>query len=314
MSAASRQSAGVAESASPWKPRPCPSPLELLEDEVRRRAGLPFLLARRLERALHDPDRLRGQIEDGVAAVWDLFTAGVRPRAATALNRAIGRQRRLEWLTLDLDEVKAIKNRLGGSVNDVVLAVVAGGLHRFLAMSGRTIDDGEVRAAVPVNVRRPDECGRMGNRISAWLVPLPVHEVDARRRYEAVRDGTANLKATRQDRAGELLGELAEFAGSEFIALGARVAALLPSHSMVISNVPGPPVPLYLLGAPMLAGYPLVPLFPNQALGIAVFSYAGKLCWGLNADWKAMRNVRDLVAALHDAFAELHALATAAAA
>jgi len=291
-----------------WEPRPAPSALELLEDEVRRRAGLPFLLARRLERALRDPDRLREQVEDGVTAVWDFVKAGLRPRAEIPLNRAIGRQRRMEWLTLDLAEVKAIKNRLGGTVNDVVLAVVAGGLRRFLALYGLPLDDVEVRAAVPVSVRRPEEHGRMGNRVSAWLVPLPVQEEDAWRRCELVRDTTANLKDTRQGRAGELVSDLAELAGMELITLGARVAAQVPTHNLVITNVPGPQVPLYLLGTPMTAGFPVVPLFPNQGLGIAVFSYAGRLYWGLNADWKVLRNVRDFAEALREAFAELHAL------
>lgn len=300
---------GVADGAGPWKPRPAPSPLALLEDEVRRRAGLPFLLARRLERALGDPDRLRRQIEDGFWAVRDLIAAAARPRRVTPLNQAIGRQRRLEWLAVELDDVQAIRNRLGGSINDVVLTIVAGGLQRFFDASGVGAAAGEVRAAVPVNVRRSDERGRMGNRISVWLVPLPVQEADARRRYEFVRDTTANLKATRQARGGEVLGDLAEFAGMEIIAVGAQVAVRVPTHHLVVSNVPGPPVPLYLLGAPMTAGYPLVPLFPNQALGIAVFSYAGKLHWGLNADWKTWRNLGDLATALRESFAELRKLA-----
>jgi len=213
----------------------------------------------------------------------------------TPLNQPISAHRRFEWLTLDLEAVKAVKTALGGTVNDVALASVTGGLHHFLR--GRDVDvrDLELRAVVPVSVRTQDERGQVNNRASGWLIDLPVYETDPVRRLAAISDETRKRKAARQELGPEVLGRVAEYAVPGVLGLGVRLLSRLHPYNLIVTNVPGPQFPLYLLGARLLTGFPQVPLFENQALGIAVFSYCGSLGFGFNAD-------RDLVPDL-DAFA-----------
>ena len=181
--------------------------------------------------------------------------------------------------------MKTIKTRLGGTVNDVVLATVAGALRRFLRRRRVPLDGLDFRTVVPVSVRGAEERGQMNNRASAWILSLPLTERD-RAGAARVRETTEHLKRTRQARGGQILADLSEVVGSlTFLHVGVRLMHLLNPYNLIVTNVPGPPLPLYLLGARMVAGYPLVPLFENQGLGVAIFSYDDRLFWGFNADW-----------------------------
>ena len=292
-----------------WTPRPTPSWGELLTDEVSRQVKAPLALARRLGRLWQEPDRAQAELQHSVGAVWDLITAGMHGAASTPLNRPIGPYRRFDWLSMDLAEVKQIKNALGGTINDVVLTTVAGALRRLFEQRRVNVDVLDYRAAVPVNVRAPEERTRMGNRVSAWLASLPLHERDPRRRFVAVHNMTADLKASRQARGAEALLELAEWAGPTLFGLGVQMVGLMQPYNIIVTNVAGPQVPLYLLGAQMVAGYPVVPLFENQGLGVALFSYNGQLCWGFNADWDLVPDLHDFVAGVARSFRELCAAA-----
>jgi hypothetical protein len=158
-------------------------------------------------------------------------------------------------------------------------------------------------------MRAPEEHGTSGNRVSAWITSLPVHERDPRRRLAAVRETTAGLKQAKLELGAETLTEVGELAGSGMMTLGVRLAARLHPYNLIVTNVPGPQLPLYLLGARMLEGFPQVPLFEYQGLGIALFSYAGTLCWGFNADWDLVPDLPALVDAVAAAFRELLAAA-----
>jgi len=150
----------------------------------------------------------------------------------------------------------------------------------------------------------------MGNRVAGWIVDLPIDEADPRKRLERVSTNTTRLKASQAARGTELITKALEWTGTTVLGLAISLAPLASPFNLVVTNVPGPPVPLYLLGARMLEAYPLVPLFPGQALGIALFSNAGKVFWGFNADWDSLPDLRDLVGAVEHSLAELqHAAA-----
>lgn len=245
------------------------------------------------------------QFRRSAAAVSHAVTMGLHVAADSPFNRPIGPQRRLEWMSLDLDEVKEVKNRLGGTVNDVVLATVTGALRSFLG-DGR--DDGrldDLRALAPVSMRSDRERSALGNRVSAWLVDLPVGEGNPRQRLARLCGQTAHLRSTQSARGLEIVSSL----GPGTISLAMHLLNWVRPFNLVVTNVPGPQCPLYLLGARLVDIHPHVPLFPNQGLGVALFSYAGKLCWGFSADRYLVPDLTEFRRCVSGSFAELLALA-----
>jgi len=301
---------GAGDGEAPrWLPRPAPSPARLLGDELARRAALPLELLRAGGRTLTGPLRSLDGAREAVEAVSEILAPGLRTATPTPLNGPVGPHRRFDWTEFDLDEVKAVKNRLGGTVNDVVLAVVAGAMRTFLARRGVAVDDLDFRAQVPVNVRAPSERGKLGNRVATLVARLPVHEPDRRRRYEEVLRTTGELKSSKQVRGSELLETLGDWTAKELLAGIVRMTSQGLAFNMTVTNVPGPPMTAYLLDAPMQSIYPVVPLFSNQGLGIALFSYHGKLCWGFHACWDAVPDLHDVVRGVEDEFHALRELA-----
>ena len=296
----------VADAPPPWRPRPTPSAARLVCDEVVRTVTLPLETARVLiGRALREPGRLWRGIVESVTAIGATVGAGALPPSETPLNQPIGPHRRFDWVDLSLADLKAVKQRAGGTVNDIVLAVVAGAVRRFLAGRGVDVERLHYRAVVPVSVRTADERGLVTNRVSGWLTQLPVTEPDPRRRLLLVQTMTARLKETKQALGPEVLSRVAELAMPGVLTLGVRLAARLSPYNMIVTNVPGPPVPLYFRGARLVAGYPLVPLFERQGLGVALFSYMDRMCWGFNADWDLVPDLADFSAAIAASFHEL---------
>ncbi|MBY0279492.1 wax ester/triacylglycerol synthase family O-acyltransferase [Candidatus Binatia bacterium] len=297
------------EEAPLYIPRGVPSAYELLRDEILDRVTAPLQV---LGRVLRDP---RGVVEDvveSVKALGETVFEGMKLPSETPVNQEIGPYRRFDWVTFDVEQVKEVKNALGGSLNDVVLATVAGAMRRFLAR--RRVDPGALtfRVMVPVSVRSTSERGTLGNKVAAWMADLPIGEPDATRRYARVCETTSRLKHSKQAMGAEILTRVTDWTPSTLLALGARLAHRGLPFNLVVTNVPGPQVPLYLLGARMQEIYPLVPLFARLGLGIALFSYAGRLHWGFNADWDVVPDLHDVVRVLEESFAELHAAALAA--
>jgi len=286
-----------------WIPRPTPSPIRLLLDEAVQRVGAPMGLAARL---LREPGAVLDELRDGLGALAETLGATLHVASATPLNQPIGSHRRFDWLAMDLAEIGAIRARLGGSLNDVVLAVVAGAIQRFLERRGVTVETLDFRAFVPVSMRNAGERNGLGNRVASWIVDLPIAERDPRKRLTRVTEATTRLKGSRQARGAEILTEVVDWTGSAVLSLAMRMAGRAVPYNLVVTNVPGPPAPLYLLGARMVEIYPMVPLFVNQGLGVALFSYAGRLHWGFNADWDVVPDLHDLVADTEASFAELH--------
>jgi WS/DGAT/MGAT family acyltransferase len=211
-------------------------------------------------------------------------------------------------MSLDLAEVKEVKQRLGGTVNDVVLATVAGAVRRLLRRRRVSLKGMEFRIAAPVSMRTPGD-RTLGNRTSVWLTELPIGERDPRRRLTKICATTHALKQGNQALGTELLMRAADYAGPGAAALGARFATRMSPYNLLVTNVPGPQFPLYLLGARLLEAYPLPPLFENQGLGVALFSYDGRLYWGFNADWYLVPDLHLFVEEAEASFAELRQVA-----
>jgi WS/DGAT/MGAT family acyltransferase len=300
---------GTGEGEPPrWLPRPAPGPATLIGDELARRAGLPLELLRAGGRTLTHPRSSLDGARDAVAAVSEILSPGLHAATPTPLNGPIGPHRRFDWTDVDLGAVKEVKKRLGGTVNDVVLAVVAGAMRTFLARRGVAVDDLDFRAQVPVNVRAESERGKLGNRVATLVARLPVHEPDRRRRYDDVVRTTSQLKDSKQVKGGELLEALGDWTAKELLAGIVRMTSQGLAFNMTVTNVPGPQQEIFLLEAPMRAIYPVVPLFSHQGAGIALFSYHGRLYWGFHADWDAVPDLHDLVLAVESEFEALQAL------
>jgi WS/DGAT/MGAT family acyltransferase len=270
-----------------------------------RRASVPFDAADGLRRVVEQARDPRSDLRVMVRAARGLLGSSLRTVSDTPLNRPIGPHRRFDWLEMNLTAVKDVKNRLGGTLNDVVLTTVAGAVQRFLEGRRVHVDLLDFRVMAPVSVRTADERGTLGNRVSAWIVELPLGERDPRRRLARISETTARLKQTKQALGAEVLTRVAEWTPSTLLSLGSRMVMRALPFNLVVTNVPGPQVPLYLLGAKMLTNFGQVPLTDYLGLGIVLFSYAGKLCWGFNADWDLLPDLHDFVRATEDAFADL---------
>lgn len=303
---ASADPAPTPEPSQPWVPRPLPSEAQLLADALLERAIAPTEALRGVRHLLRAPRNVAARVGRDVAAFGAFALPGAsRPAPSTPLNVPIGPHRRFEWARGDLPLFKAIKDALGGTVNDVVLTVVAGALGRFLRARGEPTDDVVVKALVPVSVRAEVDQGALGNKVAAMWAPLPVGLEDPRECFEVIHEAMAGLKESGQAVGAQILTELTGFAPPTIMAQAARLQARQRFFNLVVTNVPGPQFPLFLMGRRMEAIYPLVPLAGNQALGIAILSYDGALDFGLNADFDAMPDLAELTTMLEDAILAL---------
>jgi WS/DGAT/MGAT family acyltransferase len=289
----------------PYVPRPTPSGVELLWRELRRRAFLPLRFARGLAGLGRSAAAAAGELAARLRAIRELLGFAVRPASGTPLNGEIGPHRRCDWLAHSLADVKALRRAAACTVNDVVLATAAGALRGYLLSRGVDPAALDFRVSAPVSVRGEAERGRLGNRVSSWIVRLPLEEADPALRLAAVRNATEALKRSKQALGVETMMQLAEWTPPVLLGLGAR-AANGPINALV-TNVPGPQFPLFLLGARLLELIPLAPLLPNLGLAIGLFSYDGRIFWGLNADYELLPDLSHFAAGLDAAFGDLAA-------
>ena len=299
---------GAAESPT-WIPRPAPSSVQLLRDEWLRRLGEPLAALGETPCPFGDPRGLLAAGWERLEALGEALGAAASPASRTPLNQPIGPHRRFDWLAMELAEVKDVKNRLGGTVNDVVLATVAGALQRFLERRRVNVDVLALRANVPVSLRTDDQRGTLGNQIALWMADLPVAERDPVRRLARVRETTTRLKESRQALGAQVLAAVSEWTSSTLLSSAVRMATRSRPFNLVVTNVPGPQIPLYMLGARIREFFPILALLDNQALGVALFSYDGTLCWGFVCDWDLVPDLHDFVLDVAGAFAELRAAA-----
>jgi diacylglycerol O-acyltransferase len=286
-------------------PRPIPTDAQLLADALLERATAPAEIARSVRAALRGPRQVATKLGAAAYGLGAVAAAGLRSAPSSPLNVRIGPHRRFTWVRGDLQQFKAVKNALGGTVNDVVLAAVAGALGRYLHRRDEPIADTVLRAMVPVSVRADVERGALGNRVAAMWAGLPIGETDPIKRLERISGEMSGVKESGQAIGAQVLTELTGFAPPTIMAQAARLSARQRMFNLVVTNVPGPQFPLYMLGRRLQEMFPMVPLAANQALGIAIMSYDGQLNFGLNADYDALEDVELLAQDLTEAIAEL---------
>jgi diacylglycerol O-acyltransferase len=293
------------DSPAIWKPRPVPSRLDLGLGEIARLVRTPLQIGEALWRLARDEDDARHHLTERLRALGRTISdgAGVTP---VPFNQPVGPYRRLDWTTMPIERIRAVRRAAECTVNDVVLATAAGALGRFLERC-RGVDTSEIHFKVmtPVSVRSAEESGTLGNRVSAWTVDLPIAERDPLKRLALIHEQTQELKASNRAEGAEVLSQVTEWTGSGLLSLGSRLMTLGTPFNTVITNVPGPRVPLYLLDSPLVEIHPHVPLAGTMGLGIALFSYAGTLSWGFSADWDQVPDLHDLTLETQRSFESL---------
>ncbi|MDE0885159.1 MAG: wax ester/triacylglycerol synthase family O-acyltransferase [Myxococcota bacterium] len=287
----------------PFVPRPAPSPRELLIDAAIHQVSMPLRALKSLSSYPQTAPEIVEDIGEKLSALAGLAKWAVSSSSPTPINGELGPHRRIDWLTLPLADVKTLRSALECSVNDVVLATVTGAIRHYFLHRGVDPKSLDFRISAPVNVRRKSEEGQLGNRVSTWIVPLPLGTSNPLEWVEHIRAETAELKESHQAQAFDMLMSAAEYLPASLLALGARAAE--GPINMIVTNVQGPPFPLYLLGAKLLEMNPIVPLLNGTGLGIALFSYNGRLHIGLNADYELVPDLGILTALLAQSFMTL---------
>jgi WS/DGAT/MGAT family acyltransferase len=291
-----------------WVAAPAPDPTRLMLDSARERLTRPSELVGTARHLADAPREALARAADLGRSIGSLVDAQVvAPRLS--LNAPVGLGRRFETVRISVDDVKRVRAAFGGTINDVILAGVGSAVARLLDLRGELRPELTLKVFCPVSVRDDDQRMQLGNRISAMLVPLAVGEPDPLVRLAAVRRTTADLKERRQAVGAAALLGLSEYAAPTMLGLAARAAHAQRFANLMITNIPGPQVPLYCLGARMLEVYPVVPLSRNLTLNVAILSYCGQLHFGLVGDGAAGRDLEVVAGGIEDAFAELGALA-----
>lgn len=292
----------------PWVAAPEPSDSQLLAEALVERATSPAELLRGARALVRGPRQALAVGEQALASVGAFAGAGLAA-PDSPFNVEIGPYRRFAWVEGDLDQFKQVKNKLGGTVNDVVLAAVAGALGRYLRGRGHSTAGLELRAMVPISVRAEGEHGALGNRVSAMMAPLPVWCEDPSERMQIVTETMGDLKKSRQAAGADVLTGLADFAPPTIVGQAARLQSRQRWFNLVVTNVPGPQFPLYLLGSRMKAAFPMVPLAKRQGVCVGIMSYDGQVNFGLVGDYDALPGLDSLA---DDLAVEIDALAAAA--
>jgi diacylglycerol O-acyltransferase len=300
------------EETPEWEPRPSPTSSQLAVAEVARATRKLIDRLGNLSEAIKDTRDLSDRTLDKSAAAMSSLRSGwLTASDRTPLNPEIGPNRRFDWTEMPLAEVKEIKNRTGASLNDIVVAITTGAVRRFL-LEERDFDVSEshFRAMIPVSTRASNQRGALGNQVAMWLLELPIGEPDPARRLDLIKERTIQLKKTNQALGASTLVEISSGTPTTLLSMANRIAgSKLRPFNMTITNVPGPQFPMYLLESRMIANYPLVPLWSQHGVGVALFSYDGSLQWGVHADYDALPDSDKFVAALQSSFEEMKALA-----
>ena len=283
----------------PFHPRPAPRRLELFLNESKRTVGIPLEIVRDFRSFVDETDDLREDISKRATALSRLFGMGMNADD-TPLNGKLGPQRRFEWVSCKLDDLKAIRRGLGCSINDVVLTIVTGAVREYLLGKGVDLSEIDFKVSTPVSIRKEEEKGDLGNKVSSWIIPLPIRDSDPKKQLEMIHELTEELKETNQAIGVQMMNQVQEWTPSTLLSLGAQ--AMGGPINTIVTNVPGPQQPLYFHGARARAIYPAVPLMEGMGLGIALTSYAGTMGIGFNCDPDIVPDVDLFVARFRQAF------------
>ena len=294
-----------------WEPQPRPSSLGLAVGAVADMARSPYEQLRAARSALRVPRSAMSQLL-AVGKGMSSMLGMVRPTPASSLNGPIGPHRNWCWASTTVEDVRAVRKAHGGTFNDVVLACITGGFRELLLSRGESADR-VVRTMVPVSVRPRDAGGVavgdgvLANKVSAMFAELPVFEADPVARLRRISEQMAGLKDSQEALAGEALTSLSGFAPPLLLALGGRIATKGSQRNIntVTTNVPGPQLPLYVLGRRMLQAYPFVPLGAQMRVTVAIFSYDGQVNYGVTGDFDAAPDVDVLCRGVEKGLAEL---------
>jgi len=284
----SPEPAPLRHSGRAWEPHREPDSSELVAVGLRgaMRAGVE--MAGAALGALTHPERTLERAREAVEGVGEIVWAGLNPAPATPLNVQIGPHRRFVGVAANLEDFKLVKNVLGGTVNDVVLTVVTGALRSFLIARGVRTEGTEMRALVPVSVRTVGERHETGNRIAAMRGPLPVYIADPLQRLRFIRHAMDGLKESKQALGAEVIAGAQNFAPPTILAQASRLNFSTRLFNLIVTNVPGPQFPLYVLGRRMERVFPVAFLPENHALAVAIMSYDGEMNFGLLGDFDAL--------------------------
>jgi WS/DGAT/MGAT family acyltransferase len=299
----------IRHSGRPWKPHSEPGTLELVASGARGALRAGAEVAGAAANALAHPDRALPRAREAVEGIGEFVWAVLNPAPATPLNVEIGPHRRFAGVGSDLQDFKLVKNAFECTVNDVVLAVVAGALRSFLIARGVRTEGLELRALVPVSVRTEDEHHQLGNRIVVMRGPLPVYLSDPVQRLLFVKRAMDGLKESKQALGAEMIANVQNFAPPTILAQASRLNFSTRLFNLIVTNVPGPQFPLYVLGRRMLEAYPVAFLPQHHALAIAIMSYNGQMNFGLLGDLDAMEDIDTIERSIAAELAELVALA-----
>ncbi|HEY0280532.1 MAG TPA: WS/DGAT domain-containing protein, partial [Solirubrobacterales bacterium] len=261
--------------------------------------------------AIRHPESAARRAVEGLEAVSAVLSQFADPAPDVPLNQEIGPHRRYVWARSELATFKRIKDSLGGTVNDVVLAVVTGSIRNWLHSRGVRTEGLELRALVPVSIRAEDEHGNLGNRITLMRGPLPVYIEDPVRRLQVISEEMAGLKESKQALGAEMISRFNDFAPPTLLAQASRLNFSTRLFNLLVTNVPGPQIPLYVLGRELEEVFPVAFLPQNHRLAVAIMSYHGKIGFGLLADYDSMEDIELLGAGINNALAELEAAAAA---
>lgn len=290
-----------------WRPHRLPGPLRLVGQAVGEYVQRPSVALETAWQAVGDVRATRARLASAANGAMRAARSALRSAPHSPLNATSGSQRRVAVARADLDDVKRVRKALGGTVNDVLLTVVTGALRDWLLSQGQPVlASTSVRALVPVSVRA-EEDEAPGSRVSTFLVDLPVGEPNPRVRLARLSYAMRGVSQHGRSVGAGALIALTGFAPPTLHALGARAARGLSRRmaNMVVTNVPGPQVPLYAAGARMREVFPVVPLAPGQGLSIGITSYDGRVFFGLNADHDGVGDVDVLADLLEQELAVL---------
>jgi diacylglycerol O-acyltransferase / wax synthase len=292
-----------------WVPHPEPSSAQLaaasLTSAARRGLGLPL----RTAALAAQPSQAVAQAREALGGLAEVVRAGMSSAPDTALNVAISPHRRIAIVPADLDDFKLVKNAFGGTVNDVVLAVVAGALRDWLHSRGLRTEGLEMKACVPVSTRAPEHDGALGNRITQLIAPLPIHLADPVERLRFISEAMAGIKQSKQALGAELIAGAQDFAPPTILAQSSRMNFSTRFYNLLVTNIPGPQFPLYLLGRELEGMYPVAFLAGDRALAVAIMSYNGRMNFGLIGDYDAMADIDVVAEGIAHALKELTRLA-----
>jgi WS/DGAT/MGAT family acyltransferase len=299
----------IRHSGRAWQPHQEPGTTELVTAGLRGAVRAGINLAEGAIDALAHPEHAIARAREAAEGIGEIVWAGLNPAPETPLNVPIGPHRRFFGIASRLDDFKTVKNAFGGTVNDVVLAVVTGALRTFLISRGRRTEGVEMRALVPVSVRVEDEQGQGGNRIVVMRGPLPVYIADPVQRLRFVSQAMDGLKESKQALGAEVIAGAQNFAPPTILAQASRLNFSTRLFNLIVTNVPGPQFPLYVLGREMLEAYPIAFLPENHALAIGIMSYNGQMNFGLLGDFDALPDMGAISANIEQELATLVSLA-----